>query len=59
MSQGGLADLIGVRPHTVYRYERQRLSPSAGALLRIAQACGVSMEWLLTGEDTLAPTGTE
>lgn len=42
-----LAAHVGVRPHTLWRYDR--IKPSAEALYGIADACGTTMEWLLMG----------
>lgn len=60
-----LSKLIDVRPHTLWRYEAGRMRSSAEVILGVAQHCGVSMEWLLTGEgdgppaeSDLRPTGT-
>lgn len=58
-----LARAADVRAHTLWRYEAAKIRPSADALLRIAHACGVTMEWLLTGDGEgpaeLEATGTE
>lgn len=53
-SQAGLADAVGVRAGTVWRYEDGRTEPKVRILWDIAQATGVSMAYLLGG----APTGT-
>lgn len=41
------AEKIGVKPHTLWRYENDQIQPSAKVLLKIAKACDVSMENLL------------
>lgn len=48
------ADQLGVRPNTVYRWERGELVPSIFTLYRIAQLAGVTMEWLVGGTETPA-----
>lgn len=67
LSQSQVARLLNVTPHTVYRYERQALTPSLSHLARLARELGVSIDWLVTGDGkgpeprqgaTLA-TGTE
>ena len=53
LSQADLAELLGVRAHTVYRYERSgddAIEPRLEALVVIAQHCNVSIDWLATGE---------
>jgi transcriptional regulator with XRE-family HTH domain len=45
------AEKIGVKPHTLWRYEKDQIEPSAKVLLRIAHACGVTMEFLLEGKN--------
>lgn len=44
------AEKIGVRPHTLWRYEVGHIMPGPEKLLKIAALCGVSIEWLLTGQ---------
>lgn len=44
------AETIGVKPHTLWRYEKDQMEPSAKVLHLIAKACGVSMESLLDGK---------
>lgn len=73
-SQAALAAELGVQPHTVYRYERDgdgAIDPPLDTIATIASLCGVSTDWLLTGEGEgppepaaepdadLAPTGTD
>jgi transcriptional regulator with XRE-family HTH domain len=45
-----LADAVGVRQNTLYRYERGELVPSVWVLYRIARETGVRMEWLVSGD---------
>ncbi len=47
--QAAFARKINVRAHTMWRYEKGQLNPSADVLARIAEATGVSMYWLQTG----------
>lgn len=53
------ADAIGVRPGTVWRYESDRIKPSIGALSSIAAKCGVSMEWLVRGDEHSESSGAK
>lgn len=41
------AELIGVKAHTLWRYENDKIRPSSDVLYKIAGACGVSMESFL------------
>jgi Predicted transcriptional regulators len=49
MKQTELAAAIGVRPHTVWRYEAGENQPNDGKLDAIAEALGVPHRWLLRG----------
>lgn len=51
------AEMIGVKPHTLWRYENDQIQPSAKVLLNIAQACDVSMEQLLEAQKKKARSG--
>jgi transcriptional regulator with XRE-family HTH domain len=51
VSQADLARAIGATPHTVWRYETQGMTPSAGRIGAIAEALGVSERFLTTGAD--------
>ena len=57
-----LADAVGCRPTTIWRYEARGMQPSPQVLARIAEELGVSMEWLTTGKGdgpaTLEATGS-
>lgn len=61
LTQSRLAQLVGVEPHTVSRWERGQQSPTAHAD-KLADALGVSLDWLVRGENPaeseLKPTGT-
>lgn len=47
-----LARETGLAPANISRYLKGRI-PAAEELLKISRACGVTMEWLLTGEDAV------
>jgi transcriptional regulator with XRE-family HTH domain len=51
LGQSALADAVGIRPHVMYRYELQGMTPRAPVLAKIAGVLGVSVEWLLAGRD--------
>lgn len=50
LTQASLADAVGVRVPTIWRYEKGGAQPRVGVLVRIAGACRVSLDWLATGE---------
>ena len=45
-----LAEVVGVRPHTVWRWEAGRMSPTGQSVAEIANALRVTADWLLTGK---------
>lgn len=49
MSQGQLAQKLGVSPSAVGMYEQGRREPSAATLVALAECFGVSTDYLLTG----------
>ena len=49
-SQAELADKIGVDPGRVSRYESGRITPSADALVRLAESLNVSIDHLLVDD---------
>ena len=49
LSQGELADRLGVGLATIQRREYGRSQPSAEALIALAQATGVPLAWLVDG----------
>lgn len=49
MKQTELAEAIGVKPHTMWRYEEGENMPSDGKLDAIAEALGVPFRWLYRG----------
>lgn len=40
---------VGVRPHSLWRYEAGHMRPGTDVLLAISRLTGVSIEWLATG----------
>ena len=46
-SQGDLAERVGADPAQISRYENGRITPSADALVRIAETFNVSCDYLL------------
>jgi transcriptional regulator with XRE-family HTH domain len=66
ISRSELGQRCGAAERNVYRWEIENIEPRAEVLLRLADALGVSVRWLLTGDDPpewfaddLVPTGTE
>lgn len=66
MSKAELARRVGKDTKTVYRWEHDEAQPESASIAPIADATGVSVRWLLTGEGdgpadaaSLKPTGTE
>lgn len=51
LSQKDFADKIGVTEQAIGNYIHDRRFPKAEILLRMKQAFGVSVDWLLTGSD--------
>lgn len=51
LSQASLADAIGVRQPTMWRYEQDKLRPGADVLDRLATALKVTSRWLLHGDE--------
>lgn len=41
---------IDIDPAVLWMYENDRREPRLEVLSRIARACGVNLEWLVTGE---------
>ena len=54
MTQKEFGEVLGVRDATISRYESGRI-PDAGTLKKIATHSGVTVEWLLHGEEKSAP----
>ena len=58
------ADLIGIRSHTLWRYEAGQMLPGLDALVSICRVLPVHLWWVATGEGPMrrratAATGTE
>lgn len=64
MSQARLAKILGLSTSTIAMYEQGRREPSVSALIALASALGVTIDYLLTGRfpasdtphDSLIPT---
>ncbi len=54
-SQGELAEKIAAGPSQISRYEHGRITPSAEAIIRLAETFGVSIDYLLIGDALLSP----
>ena len=59
LTQSEFADILRIKQAMVSRYEADKETPSPRVLLRIGQFSGRSLEWLLTGLDTLTPHPAE
>lgn len=46
-SQKELAEIVGVAPNTFHGYESGKHDPKSDLLVKIAQACNVSVDYLL------------
>jgi transcriptional regulator with XRE-family HTH domain len=49
ISQGQLAELVGLSMNTINRYERGHRSPTVEEVVRIAEALDCDPCWILTG----------
>ena len=62
LTQVKLADLVGISPFTISRYERGSIMPSGAALQRLAEVLGVSASEIDLGDcaqhtkSSIAPT---
>jgi transcriptional regulator with XRE-family HTH domain len=54
MTQSEFADILRIKQAMISRYEANKETPSPKVLLRIAQFSSRSIEWLLTGVDTIS-----
>ncbi|MGH7428441.1 MAG: helix-turn-helix domain-containing protein [Candidatus Methylomirabilaceae bacterium] len=54
-SQGDLAERIGTDPAQISRYENGRITPSADALIRLAETFDVSCDYLLLDDAPRRP----
>lgn len=50
LTQAQLARTLEVSQAELSRWERGRVEPRLGALTKIAEACGVSIDWLVRGD---------
>ena len=50
-SQRQIARDAGITAATISRYISGERMPNAAIILKLAKACGASIEWLLTGEE--------
>jgi predicted transcriptional regulator len=55
LNQKQLADHLQVTQPAVSKYLKERIPPP-GVLLKLAQLSNTTMEWILTGEDTIIRT---
>jgi transcriptional regulator with XRE-family HTH domain len=55
LTRAGFARRLRVTRNSVSRYELGHQVPTVAVLVRIARAGGVSLDWLLAGEDPAAP----
>lgn len=51
ITQSALADAVGVRQPTMWRYEARGMTPSAETAIAIARVLDVSAHWLLHGTE--------
>jgi len=59
LTQSEFADILRIKQAMISRYEADKETPSPKVLLRIATFSGKSIEWLLTGQDTLSVSEVE
>lgn len=55
MTQAALADAVGVRQPTMWRYEKDQMAPGSDVLDRIAAALGTTSRELLRGPQAPTP----
>ena len=55
LTQSEFADILSIKQAMVSRYEADKETPSPRVLLRIGRYSGRTIEWLLTGTDTIVP----
>lgn len=51
LTQNSLAELAGIGPQTIYRFETGQREPRVGQLIRIARALGVKPSTLIDDVD--------
>lgn len=55
LSQQDLAVLTGLQRGNISHYERNKVKPSAEAIVQLASVLGVTSDWLLTGRQAISP----
>jgi transcriptional regulator with XRE-family HTH domain len=58
LSQAAFARRLGIGRNTLLNYERDIRLPRSAVLTRIAEAGGVSVDWLLNGHSVTPPAST-
>lgn len=58
LSGAELARRVGTSAHSLWRYEDGRVAPGPLVLVKLASELATSVEWLITGQNSVA-TGTE
>lgn len=53
-SQKKAAEILGITPVTMNRYEKAHREPERGLLIKMAELYNCELNWLLTGADTVA-----
>jgi phage repressor protein C with HTH and peptisase S24 domain len=59
LSQDAFGEQLGVAKDTIGKYERNRIVPGGDVLARIRADFGIDINWLLTGEGPVRPSGLE
>ena len=59
MSQSQLAEKLNIGPSAVGMYEQGRRTPAVDILIEMANLFGVSLDYLVTGTETLISTTDE
>lgn len=55
LSQAAFAGKIGIKQQQYNRYETGKIKPPFKVLLRIAENCNITTDWILTGKQTDMP----
>lgn len=58
LTQGALAEILGVAAGTIQRWEKGALNPRPKALEALAEATGVPLEWFYQDDTTKLATGS-
>ena len=59
LTQTEAAKLFGVSQGAIFDYREGRSEPKSWPMLRMAKYFGVSVEWLMTGDETLNNSETQ